>query len=535
MSLKISNNQVKPGDTLANCGLSRWINHWAVATPNKIAIIFGDQQYSYSRLASAIAKLAAVFKHEFGIKEGDRVAYLGNNSPRIIEALLACARTGAILVPLNWRLAVPELLEILADAGASLLIVGEDQAGAATAIIERLDSCRPVHAYQDPHCSSPGHSWPGLQALQDQSEVAGTEIEDRSGQPVLILYTSGTTGWPKGAVLTQNALLRSAQNSVAMHDMTADDRILAVLPMFHAGGLNIQTLPALYAGATVILHPGYGPEAVLASIASDLPSLTALVPAQINPLVAHSDWSTTDMNHLRCVTTGSTFVPDSCIEPWIERGVVPLKVYGATETCAVAIHQTQANVDLTAGSVGFAAKHCQIRIVDNEGHDVTAGEHGQILIKGTNVFKEYWHNSVATENALRGGWFHSGDIGYCRPDGSYVISDRKADLIISGGENIYPAELEAVLDEHPEIAEAAVVGQPDERWGEVPVAFVVTKKASHLDSEGVRALFKNRLARFKHPHRVMLVDKLPRNAMGKVEKFELRKQLNQDQEQSRGD
>jgi fatty-acyl-CoA synthase len=294
--------------------------------------------------------------------------------------------------------------------------------------------------------------------------VAFTEIEDRSGQPVLILYTFGTTGRPKGAVLTQYTLLCSAQNSVAMHDMTADDRILAVLPLFHAGGLNIQTLPALYVGAAVILHPGYEPGAVLASIASDLPSLTALVPAQIKPLLAHSDWPRTDMNQLRCMTTGSTFVPDSCIEPWIERGVAPLKVYGATETCAVAIHQTCANADATAGSVGFAAKHCQIRIVDNDGHEVMAGEHGQILIKGPNVFKGYWHNSVATGNALRGGWFHSGDIGYRRPDGAYVVSDRKADLIISGGENIYPTELEAILDEHPEIAEAAVVGEPDERW-----------------------------------------------------------------------
>jgi fatty-acyl-CoA synthase len=511
--------------------LSRWIDYWAEATPNKTAIVFGDQQYSYSGLASATAKLAAVFKQEFGIKEGDRVACLGYNSPRMIEALFACALTGAILAPLNWRLAVPELVKVLADADASLLIVGEDQAGAAAAISERLDNCRPVHAYQRPRYNSRRHPWPALQALQDQSEVAFTGIEDRSGQPVLILYTSGTTGRPKGAVLTQDALLRSAQNSVAMHDMTADDRILAALPMFHAGGLNIQALPALYAGATVILHPGYDPGAVLASIANDLPSLTALVPAQIKSLVAHSDWPATDMSQLRCMTTGSTFVPDSCIKPWIERGVAPLKVYGATETCAVAIHQTHANAVATAGSVGFAAKHCQIRIVGNDGQELMAGEHGQILIKGPNVFQEYWHNSVATENALRSGWFHSGDIGYCRPDGAYVVTGRKADLIISGGENIYPAELEVILDEHPEIAEAAVIGQPDERWGEVPVAFVVTKKTSHMDSDGVRALFKNRLARFKHPQRVMLVDELPRNAMGKVEKFELRKQINQDQEQ----
>ena len=225
--------------------LSRWIDYWAEATPNKPAIIFGDQQYSYSMLARSIAKLAAVFKHELGIKEGDRVAYLGSNSPRLIEALFACVRTGAILVPLNGRLAVPELVEILADAGAKLLIAGQDQTEAAAAITGLLDRCRPVVAYRNPHSrNSHSESWPDLQTLQEQGEIVCAEGKDRPDKPVLILYTSGTTGRSKGVVLTQSTLLHSARNSVSMHDLTAGDRILAVLPMFHAGGLNIQTLPA---------------------------------------------------------------------------------------------------------------------------------------------------------------------------------------------------------------------------------------------------------------------------------------------------
>ena len=507
-----------------------WIDYRARVDAGKPAIICGDLQLSYAGLAQGIAGLAAVLQHEFGITEGDRVAWLGNNSPRVIEALFACARLGAMLVPLNWRLAVPELVQILDDAGVVLLIVGDDQLEAAGSVIEQLHNCRPVHAYPNPRTDSRYGSWPALQPMPGNGGKKITGYPDELDRPVLILYTSGTTGKPKGVVLTQAALGWSAVNSVKMHAMTAADHVLMVLPMFHAGGFNIHTLPALFAGATVTLQERFEAGAVLAEIASGRPSLVGLVPAHINALVAHPDWGETDFSHLRCVTTGSTFVPESCIDAWDERGVHALQVYGATETCAVAIHQTLDNVQATKGSVGYAAEHCRVLLVDDDGRQVPKGTHGEILIKGANVFKEYWRNPSATESALRNGWFHTGDIGFQRADGSYVISDRKADLIISGGENIHPAEVESILMEHPEIIEAAVIGQADERWGEVPVAFVVTLADSRLDQAAVLGLFEGRLARFKHPRWVKFVDQLPRNAMGKVEKFMLRKQLTKDRE-----
>jgi fatty-acyl-CoA synthase len=498
-----------------------WINRWAKVSPEKPAIIFADQQYTYAELAQGIGRLAAVFQHDFGIRAGDRIAFLGNNSPRLIETLFACAQTEAILVPLNWRLAVPELLQILTDAEVALLIVGEDRLETAAAIAEQLENCRMAHAYRGDHLNS----WPCLQELQNKGETAAVVSGDLSARPVLILYTSGTTGRPKGVVLTQAALACCVLNSQAMHDMTADDHILAVLPMFHAGGLCIQTLPALFSGASITLHREFDPEAVLASIASGLPTLTALVPAQITPMLAHPDWSATDMSQLRSVTTGSTFVPESCVDAWFDRGVIALQVYGATETCAVAIHQSCSNVAESIGSVGYAAVHCSIRIVGADGRELPRGQQGEFLIKGANVFTQYWHHPQATDKALIDGWFHTGDIGCQRDDGAYTISDRKADLIISGGENIYSAELEAILDLHSEIVEAAVVSQQDARWGEVPVAIVVTTADSRMNQDDVLALFRDRLARFKHPQRVILVDKLPRNAMGKIEKFELRKQI----------
>ena len=320
-------------------------------------------------------------------------------------------------------------------------------------------------------------------------------------------------------------LMWSARNSVAMHEMNVSDQILMVLPMFHAGGFNIQTLPALSVGATVILHEGFEPGSVLTEINSGGITLAGLVPAQINAMLAHPDWDNTDMSRLRCITTGSTVVPDSCIQAWQDRGVPALQVYGATETCAVAIHQRVDNAVSTRGSVGLAAEHCRVRVVNDDGLDLPPGEHGELLIKGPNVFKTYWCNPEATAEALSDGWFHSCDIGFQRPDGSFVISDRKADLIISGGENIYPAELEAILNVHPQIIDAAVIGRFDERWGEVAVAFVVTATGSDLTEDEILSMFENRLARFKHPREVKLVAQLPRNAMGKIEKFELRKMI----------
>ncbi len=510
--------------------LYRCIEHWAKVTPDNVAIIFGDRHSSYAELDNGIARLAAVFQHDFGIQAGDRIAWLGNNSPRLIEALFACARIGAILVPLNWRLAKPELQHILDDAGPTVLIVGKDQLTAATALDVQPAICQPVHASQGTQTGAHSDSWPAIEELQSQSDAGHvaasyTGQSDLSAAPVLILYTSGTTGRPKGVVLTQDALAWSARNSVAMHAMTSRDRILMVLPMFHAGGFNIQTLPALSVGAVIDLQDGFDAGSVLRRINSSRPTLTGLVPAQIQAMIRHPDWDKTDLGCLRSITTGSTFVPAACIEAWRERGITALQVYGATETCAVAIHQTCENAAATAGSAGYAAAHCSIRIVDDDLHNVVAGQHGQILVKGPNVFKAYWRNPTATADALRDGWFHTGDIGFQRAAGSYVISGRQSDLIISGGENIYPAELQAILAEHPEIVEAAVIGLPDDRWGEVPVAVVVLANNSHLDQDSVLALFQHKLARFKQPKQVIIVNTLPRNAMGKVRKFELCQQI----------
>jgi fatty-acyl-CoA synthase len=310
-----------------------------------------------------------------------------------------------------------------------------------------------------------------------------------------------------------------------MHDLTSADHVLTTLPMFHVGGLNIQTLPALHAGATVTLQARFDVEATLAAIAERRPSLAVLVPAQLAALIGHPAWAETDLSSLRAITTGSSIVPVPLIEAIHARGVPVIQVYGSTETAPIAIYQTPRDAFLSVGSCGKPALHCAARIVDGEGRDVPRGARGEILIRGPNVMSGYWRNPEASAAALRGGWFHTGDIGHVDERGYYFIDERKHDVIISGGENIYPAEVEAILLAEPRIAEAAVVARSDPRWGEVPVAVIVLRAGAAMTAAEVLALFRDRIARFKQPRDVVFAAALPKNALGKVLRYELRRQV----------
>jgi fatty-acyl-CoA synthase len=340
--------------------------------------------------------------------------------------------------------------------------------------------------------------------------------------PLLLVYTSGTTGRPKGAVLRQEALLWNAVMSQHMHDLTASDHVLTVLPLFHVGGLNIQTTPALQTGATVSLHARFAPDATLAAIATERPSLLVLVPSTVQALIEHPHWAKTDLASLRALTTGSTQVPQNLIDAVTARGVPVLQVYGSTETSPIAVY-TRLGGDLSrGGSTGLPGLCCEARIVDERGCEVPHGTAGEVVVRGPNVFFEYWGNQAATSEALRDGWYFSGDIATRDCDGYFTIVDRKKNMIISGGENIYPAEIERVLLEHPAVAEAAVIGRADPKWQEVPVAYVVRKAQSAVRPDEIVAHVAGELARFKVPRDVVFVDALPRNALGKVQHFRLR-------------
>jgi fatty-acyl-CoA synthase len=471
--------------------LSRLIERWAQHTPGKTALHFQGEDLSYATMWSRIERVTRELAG-LGIRKGDRIAFLGTNHPDMLVLLFAVARLGALLVPLNWRLIAHEHRAILADCAPKALFFEPDFEKAAVG----LPAARAVRLGERLPDAVPGISG------EDEDEI-------------LIVYTSGTTGEPKGAVLTQSALIWNAFNSIHAHDLRQDDHILSTLPMFHVGGLNNQTLPALVAGATVTLHKRFEPGQWLSDTASRKPTLSLLVPAAMQAVIAHPDWAKTDLASLRMLYTGSMVVPASLIRAFHARTVPVGQIYGATETAPIATVLMAHDAFAKVGSAGKPAHHCEVRIVDSE-----------VQVRGSNVIRRYWNNPEATAAAFTpDGWFRTGDLGRWDDEGFLWIEGRSKDVIISGGENIHPAELESVLADCADIAECAVIGVEDRKWGETACAVVVRKSGSQIDEAGVLALFRDRLARYKHPRRVIFAQSLPKNALGKVQKFELRKTI----------
>src|SRR6185437_12338715 len=415
--------------------LSDLIERNAAFAPSKPALVFEGKTLSYAALHARIVQSARALETGFGVTKGDRVAILSLNRPDYLVLLYACARLGAMLVPLNWRFAVAEQLVILRDCGARVLVLEQAFAEILTALkdgtgIAGLD-----------FAPSGGTSFDAIVTSASGKTSAGADL----ACPLLIVYTSGTTGRPKGAVLRQEALLWNGVMSQHMHDLVSDDHVLTVLPFFHVGGLNIQTTPALHAGATVTIHSRFTPDAALAAFELDRPTLTVLVPAIIQAVSDHPKWASTDLSSLKAISTGSTIVPPHLIERFVARGVPVLQVYGATETCPVAVY-TRLGGDLSrVNSTGLPGLHCEAAIIDDAGRELPPDTPGEIAIRGPSVFTEYWGNEAATREALQNGWYRSGDIGVRDADGYFYVRDRKKNLIISGGENIYPAEIERVL------------------------------------------------------------------------------------------
>ena len=502
--------------------LHQWIDHHAGRTPERVAIRFPGQDLSYAALARQIDGYAAALAAA-GVKRSGCVAFLGLNSPQAIALLFACARLGAMFMPLNWRLAAPEHRQILADCPPSVLFV-EPQ------FVAQTDTLRAALGATELVSDAPaGEGWVAGDAFLSRAQPLATraaspgaaaEVDPRT--PLLICYTSGSTGKPKGVVLTQDALAWNALNSAAMHDLVPQDRILTTLPLFHVGGLNNQTTPALRMGCTVVLHPKFEVEATFDAIERERITLTVLVPAQLEAMLAHPRWNSADLSSLRMITSGSMIVPERLIRAVHARGVPLVQVYGSTETCPIAACQNAADAQRKIGSAGRAAAHCEVRIVDDDGHDVAPGASGEILVRGPNLMAGYWNDRQATDAVLVDGWFHTGDMGHQDADGYLYVDGRRKEMIISGGENIYPAEIENLLMESPDIAEASVVGWPDQRWGEVVVAVVAPQPGRRLSEAGVLALLEGRIARFKHPKQVVFIDALPKTALGKVRREAVR-------------
>ncbi|NNM73433.1 AMP-binding protein [Enterovirga aerilata] len=484
----------------------------AAFAPGKVALRFEGGTISYGALSGRIEATAALLAGEFGIGKGDRVAILAYNHPDTLVLLYACARLGAMLVPLNWRLAGPELAYILADADPALFVADEHFAKEAAELAAGRSNL-PLF--------SVGEAAGSLGELIASGGEGSSRCEGRLSDPLLVVYTSGTTGRPKGALLRQEALVWNGVMSQHMHGLTSDDHVLTVLPFFHVGGLNIQTTPALHQGATVTIHSRFAPDTTLAAIADDRPTLTVLVPATLGAVLSHPGFGSADLSSLRAITTGSTYVPQALIDPFERRGVPVLQVYGATETCPISVY-TRLGGPRPEGSTGWPGPFCEAKLVDDAGRELPDGTSGEIWIRGPQILSGYWRDEAATRDSIVDGWFRTGDIASRDAAGAYYVHDRKKNVVISGGENIYPAEIERVLLEHEAVAECAVIGRPDPRWGEVPVAHVVLRAGASCTAESLSAHVLSQLARFKAPKDFIFADSLPKSALGKVQHHLLR-------------
>lgn len=468
--------------------------------PDAIAIQSEDGVMTYQQLL-VLSEQCQQYFMQCNLQHGDRVAILAMNHPDYFIALFAAARLGVILVPLNWRLSVDELLYVIDDCDPALLLHDAEFSGTATQLSSKNAKLK-LQLIGSPRFPPALDSIDGIDESSDQSD-----------QPLLIVYTSGTTGRPKGAVLSQQALLCSALMSHHMLDMTPADRVLNVLPLFHVGGLNIQPLPALLCGATLVLHSRFEPNAAVKALEEDRITLVNSVPTLLQAIINSEKFSSADLSLLRAVSIGSTDVPVVLINQLAERNIPLIQIYGATETAPAAIYQRIEHCHIK-GSIGRAGLLCDVRLMKEDGIEAGIGESGEIQVKGQNILSHYWNNPKATAASINDGWFGTGDVAHRDADGFYWFDDRLKHVVISGGENIYPAELERVIRELPGVAEVAVVGKADERWGEVPVAVVVRSGSVSAGNiiDGCEAI-----ARFKRPREVIFVDELPRNALGKIQ------------------
>ncbi|MGE0349235.1 class I adenylate-forming enzyme family protein [Hydrogenophaga sp.] len=455
---------------------------------------------TFDTLAQRSLALSHRLARKQGVKAGDRVAWLGLNHPAQVVLLFALARLGALLVPLNHRLAPAEWAAVLRDCTPTLLVHDEALADAAHTLTQQTGTTTlPVQALASDAVGAP--------------EAPGVGTAEH---PVLLVYTSGTTGAPKGAVHTQGNLLANMAIAAQVQAMSERDTVLTVLPLFHVGGLCIQTLPALSVGAQVLLHARFDATATLQAIERERPTLTLQVPATLQALTAHPAWAGTDLSCLRAIWAGSSLLPAPLIEAVHARGVPVCNVYGSTETGPFSIALPPAHATSHLGSCGWPAPGVAVSLRDPQGRPVEDGAVGELWVHGPNVVRRYWPDLPACDTE---GFFHSGDLARQTTDGSYTVVGRAKDMLISGGENFYPAEIENLLAQHPLVAECAVVGQADARWGEVVVAVVVLREGAEGDwAATLQAFLDGRLARYKWPRRWQRLNALPKTALGKVQK-----------------
>ena len=498
-----------------------WIEYHAVTTPDKRAMfdLFSGRDFSYAQMHERVAQCAGMLKDK-GIKPGDRVAFLCLNTTDVMELVFGCWRVGAICLALNFRLTPPELAFILNDSDASMVLVDAPFAPIAEAA-KALTSV--THWVGTDGMGGASDYEAGLAAADPIYDYHPQSLEDQC----LLMYSSGTTGAPKGVIITHAMLDFTASAAVRIGESGPADVTLNNMPLFHIGGLNVTALPSIWVGGTCVIMRMFDPDATIKAISNpDLGiSVIFCVPAAYNAMRASALIETADFSRINVALCGAETVPEALINWWLEKGITIQEGYGMTETAAAGTFLRKADIPQRIGSAGRALMHSRVKIVDAKGEEVPRGTAGEIWFKGLSLTPGYWRNPKANAESFTDGWFHSGDIGIMDEDGYVSIEDRVKDMYISGGENVYPAEIEGLLYEMSQIVEVAVIGLKDEKWGETGCVCAVVKKGESLSLDDVLAHLDGRLAKFKLPSFIHLMKELPRGGTGKVLKFELRKSV----------
>jgi len=459
-----------------------------------------------------------------GVRQGDRVATLTLNSPQMMEILFATAKVGAIGVPINFRLSAPEVRYVLQNSGASILFASSSLSATASEAAEGTFVREQIAVPTAAERTEGGES--AYEQLVASGDTHRHEFDISSDDVCLIMYTSGTTGRPKGAMLTHRNIQWNVFNSLGFGaGIGREDITLSAAPLFHIGALGVHTLPFAYLGACTVIMETFTPDKWLEAAERHHITKAFLVPAMWAAIAHSPSLATRDLSALTFAVSGGAPCPIVVIKALQEQGMAFTEGFGMTETAPVAACLQPEDVIDHAGSIGRPVAHMDFRIVDEQGHEAPTGQIGELAVRGPNVFVGYWDNPEATAEVFRGDWFHTGDLGTVDEDGFYRLVDRLKDMIITGGENVYPIEVEQVIYEHPSVNEVAVVGVPDERWGEAVVAVVAPTPDSGLDPDELIEWTRARIAHFKAPRRVEIVEQLPRNATGKILKRELRRTL----------
>ena len=461
-----------------------------------------------------------------GVKPGDRVALLAMNCVEFMESFMAIAKIGAIGVPLNWRLTPKELEFILKDSGSSMLIYSSEFGEAVSALqslpIGALD-IRDWLSIGD--AEAPSKSYADLQSSAPENEPKLGGFDDDT---LYIMYTSGTTGLPKGVVHTHDSVFWGLTTLAFTSDTYFGDRYYCCLPLFHVGALT-PALSSAYGGVTLVVPRSFDPVKTWQTIEREKICNMMSVPAMLGAMKMTFDMVKPDYSSLRWMTCGAAPVPVDLIHHFGGLGVDILQVYGLTETCGPACLIDAKNAIAKAGSTGPAFFHTQIRVVDAHDVDCPPGVAGEVIVAGRHILKEYWNRPDATAEAIKNGWFYTGDIATMDADGFVYICDRKKDMIITGGENVYPAEVENALFSHPKVGDVAIIGQKCAKWGEVPLAIIIKSDDSLTEVE-ILEYCDGQLARYKQPKGVRFVTEIPRNPSGKILKRVLREQFPEDAE-----